>query len=608
MMVKLIRTFVLISLAGLLASCSSTAIHQKGQTALTDIQKTLTKSQKDNQALEQKMASNLPKSVSDGLVPTLAINQKPEAVDTGDRFDVSVSNMPARQFFAGLVKGTQYNMMVSPKVSGAITLDLRQVTIPEVLSAVHDIYGYDFKVTNYGYQVFPAQLQTRMFTVNYLNVKRSGASTTFISSGQFSSGAGTGDSGSSGSSDNNNSHSSNNNSNNSLLGALSGNKNNSNSNSNSNDNNSNGDNPGVTPTSTVSTSSQSDFWATLTKTLQVIIGNKDGNQVVVNPGAGIVIVKATPQELNQVGTYLDQLQSTMTRQVIIDAKIMEVTLSHGFQAGINWKLLGFETSAANGISAAAGQTLASALGPFSSMMTLSASSGKDFSSVIKALSTQGNVQVLSSPRIATLNNQKAVIKVGSDEFYITNVDNTTVGNGSSTEVSQGIELTPFFSGIALGVTPQISANGSVTLHIHPIVSHVVDDEKTFVIRGQSDTLPLAKSTVRESDSIVHAQNGQVIVIGGLMETKTSEQIGSVPFLGKIPFLGTLFRRTEQEAEKTELVILLRPIVVNSQSTAQVLASTEDRFNTMNQGFHFGSHTKTFGNMAETNDISQTNAD
>jgi MSHA biogenesis protein MshL len=168
---------------------------------------------------------------------------------------------------------------------------------------------------------------------------------------------------------------------------------------------------------------------------------------------------------------------------------------------------------------------------------------------------------LSSPRVATLNNQKAVIKAGTDEFFVTEVRSNTV-TGTASTTSRDVTLTPFFSGIALDVTPQISADGEVTLHIHPTVSEVTDQTKVLTISGQTDTLPLAFSEIREADSIVKAKSGQIIAIGGLMRRASSRVDFSTPVLGRVPGLRRLFGSTREVEAVTELVILLRPIVVD----------------------------------------------
>jgi len=124
-----------------------------------------------------------------------------------------------------------------------------------------------------------------------------------------------------------------------------------------------------------------------------------------------------------------------------------------------------------------------------------------------------------------------------------------------------VELTPFFSGVALDVTPQIDEDGTVILHIHPTVSAVTDQVKSFTVSGVVNTLPLALSQIRESDSVVRARSGQVIVIGGLMTTQVVHQSYQTPFLGSIPVIGNLFKSRQDTSSKTELVILLKPIVV-----------------------------------------------
>jgi MSHA biogenesis protein MshL len=222
----------------------------------------------------------------------------------------------------------------------------------------------------------------------------------------------------------------------------------------------------------------------------------------------------------------------------------------------------------------------------------------NFMAFIELLESQGNVQVLSSPRISTLNNQKAVIKVGSDEFFVTDVSSTTT-TGTSTTTTPDITLTPFFSGIALDVTPQIDRQGRVTLHIHPSVSQVTDQQKVIQVGNETQNLPLAKSTVRESDSLVYARSGQLVVIGGLMQDSRGEEVAATPVLGDLPLIGQLFRHTRQAARKSELVIVLRPTVVESDETWRARVSdAANRVRQLDRGFHYGSQPEVFGNLGE----------
>jgi len=185
---------------------------------------------------------------------------------------------------------------------------------------------------------------------------------------------------------------------------------------------------------------------------------------------------------------------------------------------------------------------------------------------VNLLQIQGNTRVLSSPRVSTLNNQKAVIKSGSDEFFVTNVTSNTV-TGTASSTSNNVELTPFFSGVALDVTPQIDDDGYVILHIHPTVSQVTSQTTTFTVNGSAESLPLALSQIRESDSVVKARSGQVIVIGGLMQTQSIKTDYQTPGLGSIPVLGNLFKSKQTQSVKTELVILLKPVVVGAEDGA-----------------------------------------
>jgi MSHA biogenesis protein MshL len=197
-------------------------------------------------------------------------------------------------------------------------------------------------------------------------------------------------------------------------------------------------------------------------------------------------------------------------------------------------------------------------------------SNADFNGVINLLETQGNAQVLSSPRVTAMNNQKAVIKVGQDEYFVTDVSSdTTIGAGGTTS-TPNISLQPFFSGIALDVTPQIDQNGSVILHVHPSVTETAEQSKTIRFSDEQIVLPLAQSNIRESDTIIRARSGEIVVIGGLMQTVTSDSESRTPVLGAIPLVGKLFTSINKVEKKKELVILLKPTVVGEGVWTQQL--------------------------------------
>jgi MSHA biogenesis protein MshL len=511
-------------------------------------------------------------------IALLCVGLVPPARGDESRFDVAVADAPARTFFEGLADGTPYNIVLEPNVGGSITLKMKNVTLVEVLDAVRDAYGYDYRRMPSGFVIVPPALQTRLFQVNYIDLERRGTSRTRVSSGQVGQSSspqniggstqGTGsDSQSQGLSEPPGAVFS------STQGAKQGDR-----------------VKEITGTS-VSTRSSSDFWPELEASLRSLVGTEGGRNVVLNAESGLIAVRATPRELRDVQQFLDKIQQIATRQVIIEAKIIEVQLSSAFQAGINWAAIAkngastysaFQTGPQNGFGANNLQllnqpTVPVTVGPgnpITSAVTNTlggafavAVNAGSFASYVEALATQGKTTVLSSPRVSTLNNQKAVIKAGDDEYFVTGVSsNTVVGTSSST--SNNLDLAPFFSGVALDVTPQLSYDGQIILHIHPTVSVVTSKILSVTIGGASNgttSLPLAFSEVRESDSVVKAMSGQLIVIGGLMQTSHSTQDYRVPVLGDIPLLGNLFKSQQKITNHTELVILLRPIVVDTDA-------------------------------------------
>ncbi len=515
-----------------------------------EIKQTLNQSinESNSRALDE-----LPASVQDDLMPELGNDGFDNSDKTLKRFRIQANQVEARAFFASLVKGTEFSVAVHPNVAGRITLNVSDVTLDDILSVVQDMYGYDVVKTGKVIQVYPAGLRTVTIPVDYIQFQRSGRSlTSIVTSSVTSSGSSSSSKSSSSSSD-----------------------------SSSNASGSSKDSSTTASGGTrIDTVTESNFWPLLQQAVSRLIGSGDGQSVVVTPQASVITVRAYPDEIREVRQFLGVSQQRMQRQVILETKILEVTLSDGYQQGINWSNL--SASIGNSGSVVIDRTGPStlpgldAIGSLLKGQTNVTLSDGSFEAVLSFMSTQGDLNVLSSPRVTAANNQKAVIKVGSDEYYVTAMS-SVAGSGDSANVAPEVTLTPFFSGISLDVTPQIDDNGNVFLHVHPAVIEVETDVKNLNLGGNyaDVSLPLAKSSIRESDSVIRARDGDVVVIGGLMKSNTIDRVSKVPFLGDIPALGHLFRNTNKLTQKTELVILLKPTVVGVNTWQKELERSRD---------------------------------
>jgi MSHA biogenesis protein MshL len=510
-----------------------------------------------------------PEAVDQALLPPLAVSSAQvdnKSLET--KFDLAVNNTPAKHVFMAIVSGTRYSVLVHPDVSGSISLTLKDVTVFEALEAIREMYGYDYKVEGSRIYIQPLTLQTRLFQVSYLTGQREGKSSLRVASGSI------GDSaiGTTG------------------TGAATG---------------------GSRDSSKVTMSSNTDFWDELSKALKAIVGEEKGRSVVISPMSGVIVIRAMPDELKNVSAYLKASQISIERQVILEAKIVEVQLNDSFQSGVNWAAFG---NGANSHLTVGQGTAGSSLSPTGTPLSspiLSSTPGSsllptiatalptgavagtlfglafqtsNFAALLNFLESQGNVHVLSSPRIATLNNQKAVLKVGTDEFFVTEITGGTQGTVGVAGTAPTVKVQPFFSGIMLDVTPRIDENNEIILHVHPSVSTVTTVNKTIDLGSSGGTvanifnLPLASSNVSETDSIVRARGGQIVAIGGLMRQAEVNDESGLPMLPKM-----LFGQTNKRTEKRELIILLKPTVVDSDKDwSDDIAHSRDRMNSMSK--------------------------
>lgn len=514
----------------------------------------------------------LPDAANAMLEPPPLDGEMPAPV-TEPRFDISADAVPVANFYHGLVADTPYNVLVHPEVEGSISLELSDVSVPEVMEILREGYGYHYRRSQGAYMVLPSVLETRVFQLHYINVQREGLSGTSIAGGEIESSEETDES------DNNQVSGSNLTTRSSsrlwsdveaaieeiITGqAQDGESANADS-APAADANANADQGTALPPLAGLTSGEPSSPAPAADT-------GDRARVVTSPEAGAVVVRATPEALEQVETFIDGLQTTVNRQVILEARIVEVTLDDEFEAGIDWEVLSRDNTAEN---AGAGDTEVdvSLTSPtdIGGLFELGILRDGSFDVTIDALDEQGDVMVLSSPRVSTLNNQKALIKVGTDTFFQTGVDLDTTTTDGTAQTTVDPEFRSFFSGISLDVTPSIDGDGSVTMHVQPSVTSVTDVPRTVqTAEGETVTFDLASSDVRQSDSIVRAEDGDLIIIGGLMEQREESTDASVPVLGEVPPLDLLFSRQRQVSRKVELVILLRPTVIGDDTWQRAL--------------------------------------
>ena len=515
------------------------------------------------------------------------------------KIDLQVNNAQAREVFLALVVDTPYNLLVHPDVFGKLSITLRKVTIFEALEAIRDVYGYDFKVDGNRITIYSQSLQTRIFSINYPHTTRDGKSDLRVSAGTMPAGSSSSNSG--------------------LLGS---------------------GRPAATTSqgdsSSVTTSSTTDLWEELTASVCSIIGadsdagackpktkvsgtvtstspvlgqstltssttvTRSGTSVagarnvITSPQAGLMVVRAMPDELREVEKFLKAAQMAVERQVMLEAKIVEVELRDGFQSGIDWAGLrnsGNTTAVMgvvgggtannvliNGVSSkvpgfpAGGTSVASALSLPNAAGGLFglALATEGFQAVLGFLETRGDVQILSSPRIATMNNQKALLKVGTDEYFVTgfnstsNGTNTTGTNNAITNSTPTPEFSSIFSGIALDVMPQIDSGNNITLHIRPSVTSITEKNMQISLGTTGNfQLPLASRSVNESDTIVRIQDGNIVAIGGLMQMESNRRASGLPGSTNTPFFSSLLGNKANSGRKKELVVLIKPTIIRT---------------------------------------------
>ncbi len=447
-------------------------------------------------------------------------------------YSLSVRDADLKEVLFAFSKDNGVNIIVDPDVFGKVTVDLKKVTMAAALDALLKPLDLDYQQEGNLIRVTRPKMETRTFILNYLTTIRKG------------SGSVSGIGGSS---------------------AASSSK-----------------TYGGSVLSQVITEDHSDLWEEIKEGLKNIITKKMGKRVLkregeilsketdktaggektgasyveeieaegdgkvlINKMAGMVIVTDYPSRLREVEKFLARVEETVQRQVFIEAKIVEVSLNDNFQLGVDWRLI--PNIMNMGVGGFVRQSLTGTTNfPATNAIQVGVAN-TDFNALVDALSTQGKVEVLSSPRVSTLNNQKAIVKAAIEDVYF----DVTVAAGTppiTTATPKYITI-----GVILDVTPQIDADGTIIMDIHPSVTERVSTA-TFKDTGQQAPI----ISVRETQTIVRVRDGQTILIAGLMQSKESEQLNGLPCLMNIPVAGQAFRQTRRDKTKSEIVILITP--------------------------------------------------
>ena len=497
----------------------------------------------------------------------IVVPQMEEAKKVPDRlFSIYARDSNIQDVLLAFSKESELNIVIDPELNGKVTIDLKRVTLKEALDVILTPMGWTYRIDGKFIKISRPQIETRLFTLNYIATKRSGKREVYAST---STGGGLQTS--------------------TLPGqqtALSP----------------GGARTGYTDLVSVD---EVDLWKEIQKGLESLIFgyveeketpsekekmtwtkvDEKGKKLIINKTTGTIMVTDYPINLNKVASYIETVEGSSQRQVTIQAKIMEVILTDEHKEGINWKVIeglprsinvawgltnkagttgypGTSTGYALGTTST-GSTISTPglfkIAPYGGILALGAAGTEvALSDIMQAIAEQGDVKVLSSPTISTLNNQKAIIRVGNqDVFFITGAVAT------QTTVTQIIQPMTIDIGIILDVTPQIAEDGTIIMNIHPSITDKTGEKTTP--DGKS-TFPLL--SVRETDTTVRVRDGQTIIIAGLMQERIEENYTGVPILQSLPLMGNIFRYKTGTKRNSELVIMITP-------TLQVGKKVED---------------------------------
>ena len=439
-----------------------------------------------------------------------------ESARPQDYFSFSLREADVKDILRAIAKQTNYNVVTEPDVKGMTTVDLKNVTLEKALEYILEPLGFTYKIEGRTIYASKPKIETKIFTINYLALKKTARSTVEWKSGGTSSTSGTG-----------------------------------------------GTTSSEEKILEVKSETESDLWKSLEDNLKAII-SADG-KLVVNRQTFTIMITDYPKNLQRISMFLESLEGTIHRQIMIEAKIVEVRLSEGYKAGVNWEMIGSRIGSLARISARqsfpAPATFAGDYTEYFRFYVGSEASGElnITNTFIDLLKAQGETRVLATPKIATLNNQRAVIKSTTQEVYFEEQQSSTGG------VAALATYSPRFMnvGVVLDVIPQIDNDGNIILSLHPIYS-TKDGTVRSPNPASQGTVPIIST--RETDTIVRVKDGETVIIAGILyETKYNDEKG-IPLFGSIPLFGYLFRSTAEQTKTSELIVFLTPRIVYDKGT------------------------------------------
>ena len=517
-----------------IASAVATSIVACGATNPPTISEGHIKSTSESEAAEK---ASIPQPVTQ--VPALPRPGKREKLET---YTVVVNQVPIRELLFSMARDADLNLDIDSDISGKITMNAIDQTLPKILDRIESQADVTYFLEGDTLKVRADKPYLHVYHVDYLNISRESGGKVSVSTeiGATSSGINTTGGGSGGGGSSNSENKAN---------------------------------------SDIENESINEFWTTITLNIGGILGQEinassgsrlvTGNNIIVNRESGIIAVRATSKQHKSIKGFIDQVVGSAQRQVLIEATIAEVQLSDSYQAGIDWSVVS-ETSGGvvtkGGVQDVIGGNLGSS--PFFQLATSGTINGNPLNITLKALETFGDVKVLSSPKVMTLNNQTAILKVVDNEVYFNidvNVVPGSVTSNALTTVDTTVNTVPV--GIVMAVTPFIDEGDAVTLNIRPTISRIIDfvDDPNPLLAEQGVVSQIPVIQVREIETMLKVDDSETAVIGGLMQDQINKENRGVPVLSSIPLLGALFSYTEEDYVKSELVIFIRPVIIEDAS-------------------------------------------